>query len=614
METVASSRRRSRFRRVVARLDPTPGLHGLVVVVGTLTVIAGLALRFYAPTALWLDETISVNISRLPLSQIPTALSHDGAPPLYYVLLHFWMLVFGQGDAAVRALSGVVSVGCLPLLWYAGRRLGGRSVAWITFFLGLTSPFAIYYATSTRMYSLMVLWCLVGFLCLVRALEAPTKGRLAAFALSVAAMLYTHYWGLYLVAMTGAWIVYQLWRQRRRLPVRAEPAALRRSLVALVAGCLLFVPWAPIFVFQALHTGTPWTTGAGPADLLGVFQDFAGSGPWAVLLAFLYFGLIVLGVFGRRTDPEVVEAGAPNVAVATDPASSATDDHTRADPARRAEALIVAGLEADPVAHSALARTRARTRLWADRAVGFAGFGPGGAGASARRVQPGRGVTLVLQPNRRALPLAGVLVGTLILAVVAGAVAQAAFVARYAAAVLPLFLLLVALGVGVLGRRRLVGGALGVLCVAGLLTGLGNNVEPRSQAVQVAQVLDADARPGDMVVYCPDQLGPAVDRLLSVPAVTELTFPRAIGPQRVDWVNYKATIAATNVETFAQDMIARLAPGHTLYLVWNNSYPGLGASCGNLQSWFSLLLGQGAPMVQDNKMFYENENLTRYPS
>jgi hypothetical protein len=597
-------------------------------VVGVLTVVAGVLLRFYAPTPLWLDETISVNISRLPIGRIPTALSHDGAPPLYYFLLHFWMIVWGQGDVAVRALSGLISVGTLPLFWFAGRRLGGRTVAWVTFFLGVTSPFAIYYATTTRMYSLLILWGLLGFLALVRALESPTTVRLVLLALAVTGMLYTHYWALYLVAITGAWLVYQIWRHRRGLPIRVTPMALRRALVAVVAGSLLFLPWAPIFVFQTLHTGTPWTSAAGPADLLGVFADYAGSGPWADLLSFLYFGLIVLGVFGRRADVDTVVAspasvGLPGaggrrrgaalsddeVAGAARPGGPTPERSGRPDGKDDAD-LIASGLEL------ALAPRRLRARVVAgiDRAVGFVGFGPGGAGASARRRQPGRGVTLVLQPNARALPVAGVLLGTLLLAVVAGAVAQAAFVARYTAIVLPLFLLLTALGVGVLGRPRLVGGMLAVLCVAGLLTGLGNNGQSRTQAGVVAGVLDVEARPGDMVVYCPDQLGPAVDRLLAVPAVTELTFPRAIGAQRVDWVNYRATIDRTNVETFAQEMVARLDPGHTMFLVWSDGYPGLGGSCGNLQSWLALLLGPGSVLVHQKRSFYENENLTRYHS
>ena len=58
------------------------------------------------PEGLWLDEALSVNIAKLPLAQLPGALVQDGSPPLYYLVLHYWML-------AVRAgrLRGAGAVG-----------------------------------------------------------------------------------------------------------------------------------------------------------------------------------------------------------------------------------------------------------------------------------------------------------------------------------------------------------------------------------------------------------------------------------------------------------------------------------------------------------------------
>jgi hypothetical protein len=60
-----------------------------VAVVGSL--VLAVWLRFWTPSALWLDEALTVDIARAPLHQIPQLLRHDGAPPLYYYLLHFWM-------------------------------------------------------------------------------------------------------------------------------------------------------------------------------------------------------------------------------------------------------------------------------------------------------------------------------------------------------------------------------------------------------------------------------------------------------------------------------------------------------------------------------------------
>jgi mannosyltransferase len=504
------------------------------VALGALLTVAGVALRFYAPSALWLDETISVNISRLSVTHIPGALAHDGAPPLYYLVLHVWMLVFGQGDVSVRALSGVVSVVTIPLFWSAGRRLGGTAVAWAALFLGITSPFAIQYATATRMYSFMILWSLLGFLAVARSIEAPTRRNLLAVGAVTAALLYTHYWSVYLVGVVGLWLLWRIWKDSRGRPIGVSEAGIRPVFGAVVLGVVVWLPWSPVFVYQTLHTGTPWTGSAGPADLLGVFGDFGGSGPWGLLLAYGLFALAALGVFGRPASPDTA----------------------------------------------------------------------GGRTA----------VLLTTRPNRRVAGLIGVVAGTLVVAVAAGSIAQAAFVARYAAVVLPLFLLVVAAGVG-LFPRRVAATVLVVLSVAGVLTGFGQNSKPLTQAVQVASVLNVQAQPGDLVVYCPDQLGPAVDRLLAVPGISELTFPRAIGPQRVDWVDYKATIAAAHVDVFAQQMLSRLGANHTLWLVYRDGYPGLGGSCGQLRSWLDLLRPTGETAVHANGgKYYEYENLVRYPN
>ncbi len=58
--------------------------------------LAALVLRFWTTSDLWLDEALTVDIARLPLHDLPSFLRRDGAPPLYYVLLHVWMGWFGR--------------------------------------------------------------------------------------------------------------------------------------------------------------------------------------------------------------------------------------------------------------------------------------------------------------------------------------------------------------------------------------------------------------------------------------------------------------------------------------------------------------------------------------
>jgi mannosyltransferase len=522
---------RAPLRRHPAVSLPRGGLARADVLLAGLVVVAGVVGRFLAPGGLWLDEALSVNISGLPLQQLPRALVQDGSPPLYYLLLHYWMIALGQSDFAVRALSGIISTATLPFLWAAGNRVGGRRTAWAALLVGASSPWAIYYATDTRMYSLMAFEAILWFLAMRRALELPDRGRLIAVGVLTAALMYTHYWDLYLVGVGGAWALWRSWVERRtgRHPSYSSPGATRKVLWAMVAGVLVWLPWSPVFVFQVLHTGTPWASPPDPSNLLSVFGYFAGAGPWGELLTFLLFILAGLAIAAR----------------------------------------------------------------------------PGPSVAS---------VVLEMRAQSRSKFVALLVVGPLTVAVVVGMMTGAAFDDRYIAVVFPLFVVLCALGVTTFGSQTVISGTLAVACIAGLLSAQEQNSQPRTQAVQVAAVLNAQAQPGDMVVYCPDQLGPALDRLLTVPDVTQLTFPRMIGPARVDWVDYLSTIQHTDVGTFAQEVSERLSPGSTLWLVWRNGYQGFGTSCGNLASWLEMLRPGGETVITGDSNYYEYENLVKFPS
>jgi mannosyltransferase len=516
------------------------------VPVATGLVVVGVILRFVAHSQLWLDEALTVNIARLPIGKIPGALRHDGAPPLYYVLLHFWMVAFGEGNVAVRALSGLASVASLPLVWIAGRRLGGRRLAWASLLLMASSPFAISYATSARMYSFMILWSLLGVLALARALEQPTTSRLACLGALTAIVLYTHYWGLYLVAITGLWLLVQVKRRRpspakvaatavtvddKALPEGAseDPAeAARRAawscFVAMVLGSLAFLPWLPSFLFQTLHTGTPWSNAAGLGDILTVLGQYAGGGPWGAALALSLFTLVLLGVFGESID--------------------------------------------------------------------------------------GHRVLVSLNARRKARPIAFMFMGTLMLAVACGAVAQAAFVGRYTAAVFPLFILLAGLGAAVFVDRRVLAAVLAWTAAAGLIVAIGPQLSPRTQAGQVASVINKEASPNDVVVYCPDQLGPAASRLITV-TVQQFTFPRGDSPLRINWVDYRQAIANTNVQQFAQQML-RVAAGHDIWFVQNPNYAGTQHKCSQLMNWLSANRNSQVWVADRPGISLENESLTRF--
>ena len=226
----------SYYAPVPEAFPPLTGRLRTVVGVAVAVIVAlGIFLRFFTHSALWLDEALTVNRARLPLSQIAGSVKQDGAPPLYYYLLHFWMRIFGQSDLATRSLSGVIGVVSLPVAWLAGNRFGGRFggrvTAWTTVVLLCQRPVRGVLLDRGAHVLLVILLTGCGFLALHRALQQPRPGNLIATAVVTAALLYTQYWALYLVGVVGLWLLWSaLWSRHLDRGGTGVEAPVRRVL------------------------------------------------------------------------------------------------------------------------------------------------------------------------------------------------------------------------------------------------------------------------------------------------------------------------------------------------------------------------------------------------
>jgi hypothetical protein len=237
----------------------------------------------------WIDEGLSVGIADRPLGDIPSVLRQDGSPPLYYVLLHFWIALAGRSEESVHGLSVVFSALCVPVAFWAGWTLFGRRTAWVAALLAAVNPFLTQYAQEGRMYALLALLGLVSTTCWLLAFTPPDDGRegvrtapAIGFAVAFAAMLYTHNWALFLGTASGAAWLLLLWRagpgERRRL--------LRTGALAYGGVLLLYAPWIPNTLYQAAHTGAPWSKAPSLAAFASVPARIYGEvAEVAVLLA-----------------------------------------------------------------------------------------------------------------------------------------------------------------------------------------------------------------------------------------------------------------------------------------------------------------------------------------
>ena len=226
--------------------------------------------------SMWIDEGLSVGIASHPWSEIPGLLVQDGSPPLYYLVLHGWMEVFGRSVEAVRALSLLLATATVPVAFWAGDRLFGRRAAWVAASLFATSSYLTVYAREARMYTLVLLLGLVCTTACVRALVYGHRRSLPVFVVALTLLLYTHNWGLFLgVALAVVVVV------AKRLGAALE---WRDAVVAFGAVALLYAPWLPTLAVQAAHTGAPWSASPDLGDLVGAFPTLLGDRAVGLLL------------------------------------------------------------------------------------------------------------------------------------------------------------------------------------------------------------------------------------------------------------------------------------------------------------------------------------------
>ena len=227
----------------------------------------------------WIDEGLSVGIASFPLAEIPGVLRQDGSPPLYYLLLHVWMDVVGSGEADTHALSLLFALLAIPAALWAGWTLFGRSAGWIGAALAALNPFLTIYAQETRMYALVILLSIVGTAAFVHAFVFRRRRYVVLFAAVLLVMVYTHYWALFFSAGALAALVLVVREATERRQVVVDGA------LAFGAVAVLFAPWVPTFVYQARHTGAPWSETPSPLELVGGLSAvLSGQGTLVALL------------------------------------------------------------------------------------------------------------------------------------------------------------------------------------------------------------------------------------------------------------------------------------------------------------------------------------------
>lgn len=235
---------------------------------------------FYLVQSLWRDEAFSYFMARPNLFSIVQNTAHDFNPPLYYIFLHFWILLFGKSDEILRLLSLFFHFGSVYIGYLFAKKIFSKQFAVFVALFTFFNPMLLYYGFEMRMYSL--------YAC-------------ATFASIY--FFYTRSWKKYIFAtIVGLYShsFFPLVLISYLLMYRFIPKMKKGDILKIFIPLFFYIPWLFILIGQFLRSSNSWLF---PVDfqliksVLGnLFTSYEGTpgGMWGVTS---YISYVLIGFF-----------------------------------------------------------------------------------------------------------------------------------------------------------------------------------------------------------------------------------------------------------------------------------------------------------------------------
>lgn len=186
---------------------------------------------FYFIQSIWRDEAFTYLLTKESIPNIFYFASKDFTPPLYTLLLKFWIWIFGSSEIAMRSLSLLFYILSAYFFYLFLVKIIKIKTVWKYLYMGLflLNPMLHYFAFEARTYSLLFLITIMSFYFLL-------SKKYKAYLISISIGLFTHYFMFMVISVE---IIYILISEKRPIKI----------IKKMAIPFLLFFPWF-IFVLK----------------------------------------------------------------------------------------------------------------------------------------------------------------------------------------------------------------------------------------------------------------------------------------------------------------------------------------------------------------------------
>ena len=146
------------------------------------------------------DEPFSIYHAQMPVLSIIKQLTLGNNPPLYELLLHFWIKLFGISELSVRFPSLIFSTSSVYYLYRIGKDFFNFRIALTASLLFTFSNYHLGFAHEARVYPLFTLLTAMSMFYYLKYYVGQSNSKYYYFLLFTNIILiYAHYFGLFVI-------------------------------------------------------------------------------------------------------------------------------------------------------------------------------------------------------------------------------------------------------------------------------------------------------------------------------------------------------------------------------------------------------------------------------
>lgn len=268
-------------------------------------VLLGLALRLFDLTgeSLWFDEAYAVWSSNMDIASLRVLWEWRIEFALFYVLLHFWICAFGQGEHAVRLFMALIGTVSIAPMYVLTKNLFSRRVAILAAFLLAINPDHVWYSQEVRSYALVVLFTILSLTAYWRLLRGGGWHWWIAHALLTGLGFHLHYYMGWIVLAQNLYLARHLWSRRHAGMAGGARRLLLWWIVDEFVVLVIAAPAIVVFLTYLLERNQwGWLAASyvppKPSDVVFLFTTYILGPTFRRPVALRWVMLLLFGVLG----------------------------------------------------------------------------------------------------------------------------------------------------------------------------------------------------------------------------------------------------------------------------------------------------------------------------